>query len=99
MATLTCYKGALNPARALGPAFVVNQFSFHWSDFNISYSLSPEDEFDMFHPQGVLGGAYPGRGLWRLLLPVHLQCAAAKGQHQGHGGQHEHGEQQRGRHD
>ena len=30
MATLTCYKGALNPARALGPAFVVNQFSFHW---------------------------------------------------------------------
>ena len=40
MAALTCYKGALNPARALGPAFVVNQFSFHWSDFNISYSIT-----------------------------------------------------------
>ena len=30
MAALTCYKGALNPARALGPAFVVNQFTYHW---------------------------------------------------------------------
>ena len=30
MATLTCYKGALNPARALGPAFVANKFGFHW---------------------------------------------------------------------
>jgi len=30
MATLTCYKGALNPARALGPAFVANKFELHW---------------------------------------------------------------------
>ena len=30
MATLSCYKGALNPARALGPAFVANKFGLHW---------------------------------------------------------------------
>jgi len=30
MATLSCYKGALNPARALGPAFVANKFELHW---------------------------------------------------------------------
>ena len=30
MAALTCYKGALNPARALGPAFVANKFELHW---------------------------------------------------------------------
>ena len=30
MAALTCYKGALNPARALGPAFVANKFQLHW---------------------------------------------------------------------
>ena len=30
MAALSCYKGALNPARALGPAFVANKFSLHW---------------------------------------------------------------------
>merc|ERR1719384_1311363 len=30
MATLVCYKGALNPARALGPAFVANKFDLHW---------------------------------------------------------------------
>merc|ERR1719384_2793725 len=30
MATLVCYKGALNPARALGPAFVANKFELHW---------------------------------------------------------------------
>ena len=30
MAALTCYKGALNPARALGPAFVANKFDLHW---------------------------------------------------------------------
>jgi glycerol uptake facilitator-like aquaporin len=30
MACLICYRGALNPARALGPAFVVNKFSYHW---------------------------------------------------------------------
>jgi len=30
MAALSCYKGALNPARALGPAFVANKFELHW---------------------------------------------------------------------
>jgi len=30
MAVLACYKGALNPARALGPAFVANKFELHW---------------------------------------------------------------------
>jgi len=30
MATLSSYKGALNPARALGPAFVANKFELHW---------------------------------------------------------------------
>lgn len=30
MAVLSCYKGALNPARALGPAFVSNEFELHW---------------------------------------------------------------------
>jgi len=30
MACLSCYKGALNPARALGPAFVANKFLLHW---------------------------------------------------------------------
>jgi len=30
MACLSCYKGALNPARALGPAFVANKFHLHW---------------------------------------------------------------------
>lgn len=30
MAALASYKGALNPARALGPAFVSNKFENHW---------------------------------------------------------------------
>ena len=33
LAYLTClsaYRGSLNPARALGPAFVADSFQFHW---------------------------------------------------------------------
>jgi hypothetical protein len=30
MAALAAYRGALNPARALGPCFVADSFDFHW---------------------------------------------------------------------
>lgn len=30
MTALSAYRGSLNPARALGPAFVADAFSYHW---------------------------------------------------------------------
>ena len=30
MTALSAYRGSLNPARALGPAFVADAFTYHW---------------------------------------------------------------------
>ena len=93
--SLDLLQGSSQPRQSVGACLCCQPI--HLSLVRRNLKTGGSDFF--YSVQGILGRPHPRRCLRRFLLPVHLQRAAAEGEHQGHGGQHEHGEQQRGGHD